>query len=156
MIEIIIPGFKDLRIDHVVCDYNGTLAADGELLPGVRELLVKLSSSVDIHVITADTFGLAKAQLSGLPATLNIIPNESQSEEKLSFISKLGTDTVFAIGNGRNDKEMLASAAVGVALIQKEGASSAAMASADLICSSIIDALNLLLNPKRLIATLRS
>ena len=156
MIKISIPGFKNLQIDHVVCDYNGTLAVDGELLPGVRDLLITLSSSVDIHVITADTFGLAKAQLSGMPAALKIISLENQSEEKLEFISKLGSDTVFAIGNGMNDRKMLASAAVGIALIQKEGASSATVASADIVSSSIIDALDLLLNPKRLIATLRS
>lgn len=156
MIEIAIPGFKDLKINHVVCDYNGTLAVDGELLPGVRDLIIELSSSVDIHVITADTFGLAKTQLSELPAELKIISIANQSEEKLEFISKLGSDTVFAIGNGLNDRKMLASAAVGIALIQKEGASASTVASADIVSSSIIDALGLLLNPKRLIATLRT
>ncbi|MGY8818980.1 MAG: HAD family hydrolase [Pseudomonadales bacterium] len=156
MIEITIPGFKALQINHVVCDYNGTLAVDGKLLPGVSELLIKLASNVNVHVITADTFGLAKAQLSGLPIELEIIPLENQAEEKLKFVSKLSPDTVFAIGNGMNDRKMLASAAVGIALIQKEGASSATLASADIVSSSIIDALGLLLEPKRLIATLRS
>lgn len=156
MIEINIPGFKNLQIGHVVCDYNGTLAVDGELLPGVRDLLTELASNVNIHVITADTFGLAEDQLSGLPVKLKIIPIEYQAEEKLEFISALGIDTVFAIGNGMNDRQMLNSAAIGVALIQKEGASAATLACADVVSLSILDGLELLRNPKRLIATLRS
>lgn len=156
MIEINIPGFRNLQIGHLVCDYNGTLAVDGELLPGVRDLLTTLASDVNIHVITADTFGLAEAQLSGLPVKLKIIPLEYQAEAKLEFISALGTDTVFAIGNGMNDRQMLSSSAIGVALIQKEGASAATPACADVVSLSILDGLELLRNPKRLIATLRS
>lgn len=60
-----------------------------------------------------------------------------------------------AIGNGRNDSKMLAAAAVGVALIQREGGAAVTAANADVLCSSIFDALALLKNPKRLIATLR-
>ena len=67
MISIDIPGFGPLRLEHLVSDYNGTLAVDGQLLPGVADLLKQLSASVRIHIITADTFGLARAQLEGLP-----------------------------------------------------------------------------------------
>lgn len=156
MIEINIPGFRNLQLAHVVCDYNGTLAVDGKLLPGVRDAITTLSHDIQVHVITADTFGLAAGELAGLPVTLTIIPVESQAEAKLEFVSRLGADTVVAIGNGRNDRKMLSAAALGIALIQKEGASAETLTAADVVASGILDALDLLRNPKRLIATLRS
>lgn len=156
MINIDIPGFCQLQLAHLVLDYNGTLAQDGQLLPGVREALAQLSSDVRVHVITADTFGVAAAQLAGLPLTLSIIPLGDQAQAKLDYVAVLGADTVMAIGNGRNDRLMLRAAAVGIALVQAEGGAVQAMQSADMVCTSINDALNLLLNPKRLIATLRA
>ncbi|MGD9732726.1 MAG: HAD family hydrolase [Desulfamplus sp.] len=156
MIEINIPGRDNLNLEHLVLDYNGTVAVDGKLIEGVRELLSMIASRIKIHVITADTFGAASSQLSKLPVSLTIIPFESQAEEKLKLISLLGVDRVAAIGNGLNDAKMLKHAAIGIALIQKEGASAVTMESADIVCLNILDAVELLLNPKRLIATLRS
>lgn len=156
MIEVNVPGFKCLQIRHVVCDYNGTLAQDGELLPGVRDMLASLAADVSVHVITADTFGIAAAQLSGLPVRLEIIGRGDQAQAKLGFITALGAESVFALGNGMNDRKMLGAAAVGVALMQKEGVSAATLACADIVSASVLDALDLLRNPGRLIATLRS
>jgi soluble P-type ATPase len=60
------------------------------------------------------------------------------------------------VGNGRNDRLMLEAAALGLAVILGEGASSATLAAADAVCLSIADALDLLIHPLRLTATLRS
>lgn len=156
MIKINIPGFRNLELAHLVLDFNGTLAIDGVLLPGVGEALRVLSLDLEIHVITADTFGLAASQLDRLPVKLTVTPAESQAEAKSEFVSQLGSDRVVAIGNGRNDREMLKAAALGIALIQTEGASAETLANADVVSSVILDALALLRNPKRIIATLRS
>ena len=43
MLAIAIPGFRDLEVEHLVLDYNGTLAIDGRLIPGVREALGALA-----------------------------------------------------------------------------------------------------------------
>ncbi len=51
---------------------------------------------------------------------------------------------------------MLRVAALGIVVLQREGASSASLAAAHVICTSIVDALELLESPKRLQATLRS
>jgi len=153
VISISIPGFRELHLRYLVLDYNGTLAVDGILLPGVGALLTELSNQIEIHVITGDTFGLATAQLAQLPVKLRIIPVESQPETKLAFLESLGAENVVAIGNGRNDRKMLKAAAVG---IQQEGASAETIASADVVSANILDALELLTHPKRLIATLRS
>lgn len=156
MIAVTIPGFGALELRHLVLDYNGTLAVDGKLLPGVREALTALADRLEIHVITADTFGLAGTELAGLPVNITIIPQAEQAEIKLAHVVRLGTESVFAIGNGRNDRKMLAAAAVGVALTQGEGASAETLAAADVVATHVVDALDLLLHPKRLIATLRS
>ena len=155
MIEIKIPGFKEFKFQYLVLDFNGTIAADGEILPGVKEKLRDLSAELEIIVLTADTFGRAAEKLKGLPLKLEIIPKENQKEYKGTFVKDLGGENVFAIGNGFNDIEMLKNAGVGVVLVQKEGASSQAVIAADIVSYSIVCSLGFLLKPKRLIATLR-
>jgi soluble P-type ATPase len=71
-------------------------------------------------------------------------------------VQKLGAEHVCAIGNGRNDRKMLAAAAVGVALVQREGSAGEALACAAVVVTDVLDALDLLRRPARLIATLRS
>ena len=155
MIEIHIPGGKHLKLKHLVLDYNGTLAFDGELLPKVKETLIALAPKIDVHVLTADTFGKARDRLDGVPCHVEIIPKDNQDNGKLNYVEKLGADSVISIGNGRNDKLMLKDAALGIAVIQEEGASADTLLAADVICTDIISALELLFNPLRLVATLR-
>ena len=156
MIALDIPGFGKLTLKHLVLDFNGTVAVDGLLIPGTAEKLRALSPDLTIHVITADTFGSVAAQTAALPITLTVLPPGDQAKAKADYVKSLGMDRVIAIGNGRNDRDMLKAAAIGVALIQAEGAAAQAIASADVVCLSILDALDLLLHPARLMATLRS
>ena len=150
-----IPGWKKLEIRFLVFDYNGTLAVDGKLLPELGEKLKQLAGTFEIHVVTADTFGKATAELKGLPCKLKILPKENQAEAKREYVAALGAANVAAIGNGRNDRLMLETAALGIALIQAEGAAVATVNNADVVCTRAVDAFNLLLFPKRLTATLR-
>ena len=156
MIEVDIPGYRTLQLEYLVLDHNGTLAVDGMLKPGVAECLQKLSSDVIIYVVTADTFGKAAAQLAGIPCELTILPAGSQDIGKLEFIQKLGTERTVCMGNGRNDRLMLKNAALGIAVILEEGAAVETVSAADVVCSGIVPALELLLYPLRLTATLRS
>lgn len=156
MIELEIPGLDAYRIRHLVLDYNGTLALNGNILPGVVEVLGMLAPVVEVHVVTADTFGTAGQQLAGLPVKLTVLPEDDQAEAKLEYVRGLGTESVIAIGNGRNDRKMLEAAAIGIITIQKEGASLRALGRADIVTTNVLDALELLRYPKRLVATLRS
>lgn len=155
MIAVDIPGDGRYEIEHLVCDFNGTLAVDGQLLPGVAEAIGKLAASVTIHVVTADTFGSARQQLRDLPAEVTILPKERQAEAKGGFLRRLGAEGVVALGNGRNDLLMLREAAIGVCVLQREGAYRETMEAAGIVCASPVDALELLLKPGRLSATLR-
>lgn len=156
MRKIAIPGFGVLRLKHVVLDYNGTLAVDGRLLPGVRRRLKSLSRDLKVHVLTADTFGGARAALSGVPCRLSILPLRKQDRAKRDYVVHLGATETVCIGNGRNDRMMLKSAALGIVVLQREGAASVALVAADLVMPKITEALDLLEKPLRLIASLRS
>ncbi len=156
MISISIPGYGALQLKYLVMDYNGTLAVDGRLLEGVSARLQQLNGQLELHVVTADTFGCVQNALAHLPCTVHVLPLGDQDQAKENYIRNLGSDWTVAIGNGRNDRLMLAGAALGVGVILAEGACGATMAAADVVCRSIEDALDLLLFPQRLIATLRS
>lgn len=156
MLELEIPGYGCLRLRHLVMDYNGTLALDGGLVPGVGKRLIQLSQSLNLHVVTADTHGGAQQNLKGLPCGLQILPSEQQAEAKKAYVQKLGAKETAAIGNGRNDRLMLREAVLGVGVILNEGAFSATLADADMVCTSIADALDLFRFPLRLVAGLRT
>jgi len=151
-----IPGSKTIKAEHLVLDYNGTLAVDGILISGIKERLNALADKINIHVITADTFSKAQENLKEIRCKCSILKRDNQKLQKLQFITKLGKQKVIAIGNGTNDLLMLKNAALGIAVIQKEGASSKTMYNADVVCKDITDALDLLLNPLRIVATLRN
>jgi len=155
MIEIKVPGYKTLHIKYLVLDFNGTLAVDGRILPGVKEILNTLADDIEIHVLTADTFGKAQSQLKEVCCKLTVISLENQDIAKLDFVKKLGIDYSACIGNGQNDCLMLKESVLGIAVILEEGAAVQTVMAADIVCNNILSALELLTNPLRLTATLR-
>jgi soluble P-type ATPase len=156
MIEVEVPGFGRLEIEHLVLDYNGTLAVDGRLVDGVADDLNALADRLTVHVVTADTFGKAAEALADVRCRLEILPPGGQDAAKRDFVRALGADRTAAAGNGRNDRLMLREAAVGIAVILAEGASGLTLAAADVVATDIRAALALLSHPLRLVATLRS
>lgn len=156
MIEIDIPGNKILQLEHLVLDYNGTIAFDGALIDGVKECLAELSQMLTVHVITADTFGSVKKAIEDIDCKLAVIPLDRQDVAKLEYVKNLGCEQTVSMGNGANDRLMLKASALGVAVIQGEGVAFETIASTDIVCTDILSALSLLTNPLRLIATLRS
>ena len=156
MVSVDISGFGPLRIAHLALDFNGTLAVDGKLLPGVRRRLAQLAECTRLHVITADTFGNARSQLKALRCELVILGDRSQDRAKAAYVRRLGSGSVACIGNGLNDRLMLRAAALGIAVIQAEGAVPAAILEADIVVGDVRDALDLLLKPLRLVAGLRT
>ncbi|HET6514896.1 MAG TPA: hypothetical protein VFG09_07020 [Thermodesulfovibrionales bacterium] len=155
MISIAIPGAARMDIEHVVTDFSGTLSEDGVLLPGVKERLNSLADTVHLHVLTSDTFGKARKELEGIRCTAHILEGDDHAGKKERYVLSLGAKRVATLGNGNNDARMLKAAAIGIAVCLKEGCSVEALTSATIFVKSPLDALDLLLNPKRLIATLR-
>jgi soluble P-type ATPase len=91
-----------------------------------------------------------------MPCSLHLLNELDQDRQKMEYVNSLGSDFTVCIGNGRNDCLMLKEACLGIAVVLGEGAFSKALFEADVICTSIVAALELLLFPKRLQATLRN
>jgi len=149
--EIRLPS-KTLTVKNIVLDYNGTIAKDGAVKKSVKEYLKKLEN-FDIYVVTADTHGSARENLKDTNVKVKILTTADHTREKEEFVKSL--KNTFAVGNGSNDALMLKSAEIGVCVIEDEGASVKALVNSDIVCRSIEEAFELLLNPKRIVATLR-
>jgi P-type E1-E2 ATPase len=152
MVQVRVPGGEELRLEHVALDVNGTLTDRGELLPGVDLLVARLRDELDLHLLSADTFGGAEAVAQRLGAAFCRIRT---GEDKRDYVASLGPQTCVAVGNGRNDAPMLAAAGLGIAVVGPEGAHAAALLAADIVTRSTEEALSLLLDPTMLTATLR-
>ena len=155
MIEITIPGRGNYTIKNVVVDLNGTIAVDGKIIQGVKEKVAMLGQKLNIFLATADTNKNAKDLIKDLPVTLYKIKEGKENNRKLQVVLKKGKNNTVSIGNGCNDISMLKESAIGICIVGREGASAEAMMVADLVVSNINDALDLLLKPHRLKATLR-
>ena len=155
MLEVVIPGVETLRLDYLVADFNGTLALDGALLPCVMEALCSLSERLEVHVVTADTFGRAREALAGVPCKLSILSLGGQDLAKQRYVEALGAVQCVCLGNGRNDRLMLAAAGLGIAVMQGEGAAVETLLAAKVAVPDIGVAFGLLRNPARVVATLR-
>jgi len=143
------------RLRYLVLDVNGTVAVDGRLVEGVAWRLAELHRSVEVHMLTADTQGrqqVIDAQL-GMKA-MRITP-EDEAAQKASLVRELGGEGVCAIGNGANDAEMLGEAKLAIAVLGEEGLAMETLNAADVVVPHVNAALDLLLNPLRLVATLR-
>lgn len=155
MLEIDIPGFGFITLKHLVSDFTGTLSEDGKLLPGVKEILNRIADFLEVHILTADTFGKAREELQGIKCEIHILTGKDHDIQKEAYIKNLGVENVVAIGNGINDRKMLKAAKIGIAVCLKEGCAKDAFMASDVLVTSTLDALELLINTKRLIATLR-
>ena len=140
MIKVEIPGRGLLEIENVLLDFNGTLAEDGRVPPSTRERLRLLAERCALYVLTADTYGTARAECAALPVLMEIFEGEGVAEEKRKTVQRLGAERCCCIGNGYNDVKMFQAAAL----------------QADILVRSIDSALELLLKPERIKADLRS
>lgn len=156
MLELSIPGFGELKIQHLIFDFNGTLAEDGSLIEGMDVHLMALSKKFTIHVVTGDSSGTARSELAEIDCHITILPSENQGIAKANYVIELDPDHVIAIGNGRNDQQMLQTARLGIAVLGEEGLAVSALSSADIIVSTIFSAISLLHDNNRLLSTLRS
>lgn len=147
-----LPAAAPVQLDHLLLDVNGTLTCDGRLVEGVADAIAGLRDAVSVRLLSADTFGTAQAIADVLGVELERI---GLGPGKRACVERLGAQRCAAIGNGRNDVAMLSAVAFGIAVIGPEGAALQAVAAADVVCASVLDALALLRVPARITATLR-
>ena len=150
-----VPGHGEYDLRFLVLDYNGTLAVDGRMEEETRQKLQSLASFYTIFVLSADTFGTVREQCLDLPLAVEVAPALDGAVFKENFVRNLGAEHVAAIGNGFNDRLMLQTARLGIVVLGGEACSREALLAADLVAPEVNQALDLLLNPARLVASLR-
>lgn len=150
-----IPNLNTYDIKYILLDYNGTIASSGNLLPSIREYFELLSKDFKLYVVSGDTFHNVRSQLKNDPVEILLTDSYNSTESKLQILNEIGASNCIAIGNGSIDAKMLRHAAISIAVIGDEGLSKKAFENSDIVVKSIEDAINLILEPKKLIATLR-
>ena len=155
LINIVIPGRKQYKFQHLLLDLNGTIAVDGKIIEGVKDRLYQLSQLINICIITADTHGTAAKLEREIPIKIHKINCGEEKEQKRKMINQLGNKNTISIGNGSNDVYMLRDSGLGICVLGREGAATEAVINCDLLVQDINDALDLLIEPSRLVATLR-
>ena len=155
MIKIEVPGRCAYSIDNIVFDYNGTIAANGIIKDKVKDKIKILCKMANVYVLTADTYGSVENECRDLNIELRTFPKNNASDFKCEIVKELGSDKTVCFGNGYNDIKMMVSAVLSLAVIGEEGMCSKLITSSDIVVKSIDDGINLLINQKSLIATMR-
>lgn len=166
-IHIDIPGFGKLHIKAVCSDFTGTLSCEGKLIGGVKKRLRELSRVVDIHVVTSDTRKAAAPELKSLTkkgrvTLVDSITDKDHAAYKEKYMRELGLDLreIAVFGNGRNDvnwlKAVKDAGGLAVAVDVGEGCATEALMNSTAFVSGITNALDLILDTKRVIGTLRT
>jgi len=157
-IAIDIPGFGPRHIKTVISDYTGTHSYGGTVRPAVKKRLRALAKLVDLHIVTADSFGTADRELRGIAEPYHL-RTSAHDVEKETYARRFEAPHVAAFGNGNNDRLMLKAVKEGkglaVAVDNGEGCALDAVLNADLFIVGAANALDLLLDPVRCKATLR-
>ncbi|RJQ53064.1 MAG: hypothetical protein C4521_08875 [Actinobacteria bacterium] len=145
-----------LRLTDLLLDLNGTLAVDGSIPDVVSTLVCRLAKQVHVSLLTANTFGTAEDIAGRLGLELVLLnPEGDEAAQKAEVVEKVGPAGCVAVGNGANDVQMLQASRLGIAVLGREGLFAPLLVVADIVVTDPVEALELLLQPSRLIATLR-
>lgn len=155
MLKVKIPGREEMVLNHLILDYNGTIAEDGDVIEGIAERLEQLREFLTICVITADTHGTAAQRSAQLPLEVKTFPTVEVGAIKAEEARKLSGGVV-CIGNGFNDIQMSDASDLSICVIGREGCCGALIQHCDIVVTSIHDALDLLIKTDSLRATLRT
>ncbi|WP_297504991.1 HAD family hydrolase [Thermococcus sp.] len=145
-----IPNHGRIEFRAVLFDLNGTLGESGRVGEEVKHLLERLAEKYTVVVLSADTFGTLEEEFKGLPVRIERVSN---GVEKAKIAE--GYKPYAAVGNGNNDVAMLEGAELAFCVVGPEGASTDALLASDVVVKDVKDAIAMLLNEKKVIATLR-
>ncbi|MCY0908450.1 MAG: hypothetical protein C7B44_01405 [Sulfobacillus thermosulfidooxidans] len=145
-----IPGIGKQTYEHVVFDLNGTLATDGHISETLAIALQELSTHLEVHILTAGTHGGVDV-IAGITGITPVMIQTGEDKER--YVRRLSH--VIAVGNGAVDTFMLNAADLSICVLGEEGAYTKTLMASDIVVQSGQDAVDLLLKPNRLIATLR-
>lgn len=156
MILYEIPGKGNIVVENIVFDYNGTIAVNGKLIDGVKELINELAKYAKVYILTADTYGTVEKECIHIDAEVLTFPKENVGTSKKEIVRNLGGDKTICLGNGYNDILMFEEAILSIAIVEGEGACGKLLSKADIVTRSIEEGIKMLLNKNMVKATLRT
>jgi soluble P-type ATPase len=154
MITIHRPGKESLEIEFVLIDFEGTLAPDRRVHPKAKDKMNLLAKRTKIYVLTMGEKNAIEEVMKKVKAEVVFLSEGEASRQKLELVKRLGERRTSAIGNGADDAAMIEEAGLGICVVGREGAAGEALRKADVVVTSIVDALDFLLKPLRQKATL--
>ncbi len=154
MISILRPGEEPIQIEFILLDFEGTLATDRRVHPKAKDKINLIAKHVKIYILTSGEKEKIAEVLRKVKAEVLRLSEGEASREKITLLHQLGPHKVAAIGNGADDISVVEEAALGIAIMNKEGTSSELIRKADLVFMNILDALDFFLRPLRQKATL--
>ena len=148
-----IPGQTDLEIKTIILDLNGTLSVAGRVPDGVKERVDQLKGGgFNVLFFTGNTRNDADDLASNLGIEWKLAKD---AQEKREAAIRLEPETCASIGNGLIDLELMKVVKLRVVTLQAEGVHVQTLLNSDIIIPTINDALDLFIDERRLIATLR-
>ncbi len=153
MIAIQRPGQAPLEADFLLIGFEGTLATDRRTHPKAKDKINLLSKRLKIYVLTTSERAVVEEALRRVKAEVIFMTEGGASETKLGLLRQLGKDRAVALGSGLSDVSILKESALGICVLNREGATTEAVAGADLVMLNVLDALDFLLKPLRQKAT---
>ena len=108
--KVEIPGYKELNLEYLVLDYNGTIAVDGMIPQSVKERLEILAKEFQIYVVTADTHGNARKSCEGLPVEIYTFPSSDAAGSKKKIVEELGGEKIDIIRWSEDINEFISAA----------------------------------------------
>lgn len=147
-----IPGAEALELDHLLLDVNGTIANRAHLIDGVEERIARVRELLEVHLLSSDTLHTLDETAARLGVAAQRVTNGTQ---KRDYAVRLGPRRCAAIGNGVNDVPMLEAVRLGIVIVGPEGAGGPTVRAADVVCGSILDAFDLVLEDDTTKSTLR-
>lgn len=148
-----IPGVGDIELKTLILDLNGTLTVKGKISEGVKERLARLKElGYRILFFTGNTRNNAGEISSELG--IEWILAEDRIAKRNEAL-KLDPNICVSIGNGLIDLELMKVVKLRIVTLQAEGVHVQTLLNSDIVIPSILDALDLLIDPATLVATLR-
>jgi soluble P-type ATPase len=148
-----IPGQGEIELKTIILDLNGTLSVAGTVPEGVKERLDQLKElGYKILFFTGNTRNDADDLATNLGIEWKLAKTAG---DKRDLALELEPETCVSIGNGLIDSELMKVVKLGIVTLQAEGVHIQTLLNSDIVVPTINDALDLFIDPQRLIATMR-
>jgi len=156
MIKLSIPGREfSAELNNLILDPSGILTPEPGLGEGVKNRIEALKDRLEIYLVASDPEGSEFELAETLGVNYFKVGDIEGAQDKLDLLNTIVPEETVVIGNGYSDTLVFEEAALAIVVIGQQGCSVQALKKADIAVNDVEEALDLLLKPQRIVATLR-